>query len=95
MENERKVLPSEIEVIFDYDVSIKNEMVPSIVIKKPKMHQVMAAEKITGSAMDREMWIISALTGATVNDLKELDIDQYALLQEAWGKYASPRGGNA
>lgn len=89
---EREVLPAEIEVTFDYDVSIKNTMVKSLIIKKPKMHQVMAAEKITGLAMDREMWIISALTGATVQDLKELDIDQYALLQEAWGKYASPRG---
>ena len=95
MDQKREVLPAEIEVVFDYEVSIKNEKVKSLVIKKPKMHQILTADKTTGSAMDREMWIISALTGATVNDLKELDIDQYALLQEAWGKYASPRGLNA
>lgn len=95
MAEKREILPAEIEVVFDYEVSIKNEKVKSLVIKKPKMHQILTADKTTGSAMDREMWIISALTGATVNDLKELDIDQYALLQEAWGKYASPRGLNA
>ena len=89
MENERVVLPLETEVVFDYDVSIKGEMVKSITIQKPTMRNMKDMAKITGSDLDREAWLMSCLSGVPVKDFDNLHTDQYELVQEVLGKYTS------
>jgi len=88
-ENTRVVLPAELTVTFDYPVSIKGEEVTELTIRKPKMKDMLNGEKVQGSDIDKEMWMVSALTGATIDDLKNLDKDQYELIQEQWVKYAA------
>jgi len=89
MAEKRKVLPQELTVTFDYPISIKNQEVSELKIRKPKIKDMLAKEKIDGDEMQKEIWILSALTGATVKDLEELDKDQYELIQAQWVKYAA------
>ena len=89
MENKREVLPLETEVVFDYEVSMKGEMVSSITINKPTMKNMKDMAKIKGSDLDKEAWLISCLSGMPVSDIDNLHTDQYELVQDVVGKYTS------
>lgn len=89
MGNKRVVLPLETEVVFDYEVSMKGNMVKSIVIKKPNMRNMKDMANIKGSDLDREAWLMSCLSGCPISDFDNLHVDQYGLVQDAVGKYTS------
>jgi len=85
----REVLPKQMTVEFDYEVQMRGEMVKAITIKKPTMKNMKDMAKIEGSDLDREAWLMSCLSGCPVADFDNLDIDQYALVQDVVGKYTS------
>lgn len=87
MEKKREFLPKEMVIAFDYPVGIKGVEVSTLTMRKPKIIDMLNKEKVEGDELAKEFWIISALTGATIDNLHHLDKDQYELLQEAWGKY--------
>jgi len=91
MAKKRETLAKELTVTFDYAVSIKGSEVTELTIRKPKIKDMRNMDKYSGDEMDKEIWMLSNLTRASISDLENLDKDQYELIQEAWGKYAVSR----
>ena len=76
-----------VAVNFDYPVTIKGNEVEQIELRKPKVKDMQRAAEISDNPSKQEIWLVSALSGATLSDIEDLDLDQYQLVQETMGKF--------
>ncbi|CAM3791984.1 phage tail assembly protein [Castellaniella denitrificans] len=66
-----------------YPVEIDGAQVSSLTLRRPKVRDNLAAEKMGGSNAEREIALLALLAEVSPAALHELDMGDYAALQKA------------
>ncbi|NYT62360.1 phage tail assembly protein [Alcaligenaceae bacterium] len=66
-----------------FPVEIDGTSVSVLTLRRPKVRDNLAAEKMSSNNAEREIALLAMLADVSPNDLHELDMGDYAALQKA------------
>ena len=66
-----------------FPVEIDGTSVSVLTLRRPKVRDNLAAEKMGGTNAEREIALLAMLADVSPNDLHELDMGDYAAMQKA------------
>lgn len=72
-----------------YPVTMEGVKKTSVQMRRPKVRDMLAAEKLEGSDAEREIRIFANLCELTPDQLGEFDIADYQKLQKAYQDFLS------
>ena len=71
-------------------ITLDGISVLELTIRRPKVRDYLAVEHISGSDLSREITLVANLTSTTKEAIEELDIADYAKVQEVLKDFFSP-----
>ncbi|WP_168464796.1 phage tail assembly protein [Wolbachia endosymbiont of Ctenocephalides felis wCfeT] len=71
-------------------ITVDGISVSELTIRRPKVRDYLAMERISGSDLSKEVALTANLTSVTKEAVEELDIADYAKVQEVLKDFFSP-----
>ncbi len=78
---------SETKVTLEYPIKADGRIISEISLRRPKVKDQIVAEKAADNGPEREITILANLSGLTPNDIQELDVADYARVQEVFENF--------
>ncbi len=79
------------EITLDYPVPSDGIEVSTLTVRRPKVRDQINAAKVPGTDQDREVRMFAELCGVTTGVIEDLDMADYAKLQDAYRGFMKPR----
>ncbi|MDF1583903.1 MAG: phage tail assembly protein [Methyloprofundus sp.] len=76
-------------ITLKYPVTVENQAVTAITLRRPKVRDMLASDKLGGSDSDKEIRIFANLAEVSPAVIEELDLSDYAQLQKAYQGFLS------
>ncbi len=73
-------------------IKVDDIEVDTITIRRPRIKDQRAAEKITGDDADKEISLFAGLCGISPESIEELDMADYGELQDAYQSFLTKPG---
>lgn len=83
------------KIVLDYPVTVDKVEVKSLNMRRPKVRDQLAAEKGGGGNAEQEVRLFANLCEVPSSTVEELDMVDYAKLQEKYRGFLSSRPGSA
>lgn len=78
------------EITLKYPVTVDNQEYTTLTMRRPRVRDQLAVEKIKGSEGHREVRLLANLADVSPQVLEELDMMDYGALQEAYRDFLTP-----
>jgi hypothetical protein len=82
-------------VRFENEVVLGGKSVLEIDVRKVKVKDIKNASNVKGGSVEQDIWLMSALIGASIAEIEELEVEDYLKIKEANEKKQSQNGVNA
>jgi len=82
-------------VRFENEVVLGGKSVLEIDVRKAKVKDIKNASNVKGGSVEQDIWLMSALIGASIAEIEELEVEDYLKIKEANEKKQSQNGVNA
>lgn len=79
-----------VTIELSYPITIDATEVKVLQIRRPKVADVMLLQKSQGEDAEKEVKLFANLCEISPEDVKELDMMDYAKLQEQYGNFIAP-----
>ncbi|WP_353277391.1 phage tail assembly protein [Wolbachia endosymbiont (group B) of Villa cingulata] len=77
-------------IILNNPITVDGVSVAELTIRRPKVRDYLAIERLNGSDLSKEITLTANLTSVTKETIEELDIADYAKVQEVLKDFFSP-----
>ncbi|WP_264735355.1 phage tail assembly protein [Wolbachia endosymbiont (group A) of Rhinocyllus conicus] len=77
-------------IILNNPITVDGVSVAELTIRRPKVRDYLAIERLNGSDLSKEITLTANLTSVTKETVEELDIADYAKVQEVLKDFFSP-----
>ncbi|WP_264735410.1 phage tail assembly protein [Wolbachia endosymbiont (group A) of Rhinocyllus conicus] len=77
-------------IILNNPITVNGVSVAELTIRRPKVRDYLAIERLNGSDLSKEITLTANLTSVTKETIEELDIADYAKVQEVLKDFFSP-----
>ncbi|MDX5487747.1 MAG: phage tail assembly protein [Wolbachia endosymbiont of Andrena praecox] len=77
-------------VKLDNPITVDGISVSELTIRRPKVRDYLAIERLNGSDLSKEVTLTANLTSAAKESIEELDIADYVKVQEVLKDFFSP-----
>lgn len=79
------------EIVLDYPVTVAGKEHKTLTMRRPKVKDQKAAQKMGGSDDEREIMLFANLCDVTPDVIDELDMADYGAVQETYSGFLSRR----
>lgn len=79
------------DIALDYPITIDGAKVAILAMRRPKVADILAAQKLKGDEAEREVRIMANLCDVTPADIQNLDLADYTKLQETFAGFRGRR----
>jgi hypothetical protein len=76
-------------ITIHYPVTINGELIAELKLRRPTVGDRLMAEKVAGTEVDKEVRFLANLCEVTPDTILQLDLKDYAILQEALSDFLS------
>lgn len=76
-------------IVLSYPVNVDGKEIRELKLRRPKVRDTLAAEKIGGSNAEKEIHLFANLTEQTRATIETLDMVDYGKLQDAYTGFLS------
>ncbi|WCR54460.1 MAG: hypothetical protein PG981_001482 [Wolbachia endosymbiont of Ctenocephalides orientis wCori] len=77
-------------ILLNNPITADGISVSELTIRRPKVRDYLAIERLSGSDLNKEITLIANLSSVTKEAIEELDIVDYAKVQEVLKDFFSP-----
>jgi hypothetical protein len=86
---------TETTIKLEYPITSGAQLVQEITLRRPKVKDTLAAQKVAGSQAEQEIRLVANLAGLTPAEIEELDAADYARVQAVLSRFFSPTPRNS
>ncbi|MCB2187685.1 MAG: phage tail assembly protein [Deltaproteobacteria bacterium] len=76
-------------IVLDFPLTIDGREVTSLALRRPKVRDLLEAQKSGGNDSEQELALFGRLTGVNPEELRNLDMRDYRKVQRAYEAFLS------